>query len=130
MTAGVYTAQARRGNLVVGSTRQFAGYDRGSSYRAIQKLVRQTTALIPPVAKLHVLRSYAGLRPASPDGWPILGRAAELPGFVLATGHEGDGIALSPITGKHIADLITGHIAEDVLAPFSPQRFSSGEMND
>jgi sarcosine oxidase subunit beta len=123
MTAGVYTAQARRGNLVVGSTRQFAGYDRSTSYQGVETLLRQTAALIPTLAKLHVLRFYAGLRPSSPDGLPVLGRSPELPGFILAAGHEGDGIALSPITGKHIADLITGQITDAELAPFSPQRF-------
>jgi sarcosine oxidase subunit beta len=86
-------------------------------------LLRQTAALIPTLAKLHVLRFYAGLRPSSPDGLPVLGRSPELPGFILAAGHEGDGIALSPITGKHIADLITGQITDAELAPFSPQRF-------
>ncbi len=125
MTAGAYTAQARRGNLVIGSTRQFAGYNRSSSFHGIQKLAQLTTTLIPAVGKLHVLRSYSGLRPASPDGLPILGRAAELPGFVLAAGHEGDGIALSPITGQYIADLISGQLSEEALVPFSPQRFSN-----
>jgi sarcosine oxidase subunit beta len=111
--------------LIIGSTRQFAGYDKSSSYEGIQKLLQQATALIPSLAQLHVLRCYAGLRPSSPDGLPILGRAPKLPGFVIASGHEGDGIALSPITGKHIADLITGHITEEELAPFSPQRFKN-----
>jgi len=124
LKSGVYAAQARRGNLIIGSTRQFAGYDRSTSYPGAQTLLRQTAALVPILPKLHVLRFYAGLRPSSPDGLPILGRSSELPGFILATGHEGDGIALSPITGKHIADLITGQIAEAELAPFSPQRFS------
>lgn len=130
MTAGLWSSQTRRGNLLVGSTRQFAGYDRSNSYQGIQALLGQTTTLIPAAAKLHVLRFYAGLRPASPDGLPILGRSPELPGFVIATGHEGDGIALSPITGKHIADLLTGQITEAELAPFSPQRFSPGDVND
>ena len=76
-----------------------------------------------------MLRAYAGLRPSSPDGLPILGRSPERPGFILATGHEGDGIALSPITGKRIADLLTGHISEAELAPFSPQRFYAGETH-
>ncbi len=123
MTAGMYAAQAHRGNLVIGSTRQFAGYDRSSSYQGIQTLLQQAATLMPVLADLHVLRCYAGLRPSSPDGLPILGRLPELPGFVIASGHEGDGIALSPITGQHIADLITGQITEEELAPFSPQRF-------
>jgi sarcosine oxidase subunit beta len=129
MTAGAWAVQTRRGNLLVGSTREFAGFDRSNSYRGMQALLRQTTALIPAAAKLHVLRFYAGLRPTTPDGLPILGRLPGLPGFILATGHEGDGVALSPITGMYIAALLTGHMAEAELAPFSPQRFSSGDAN-
>ena len=79
--------------------------------------------LIPAAAQCHILRLYAGLRPCTPDGLPILGRAPEVPGFIFANGHEGDGVALSPITGKHIADLLTGRIDEDALVDFSPVRF-------
>ncbi|MCP4359525.1 MAG: FAD-binding oxidoreductase, partial [Chloroflexi bacterium] len=123
MTAGLFASQARRGNLVIGSTREFSGYARQSSYRGMHKLVQQTAMLIPASSKLHVLRFYAGLRPSTPDGLPILGRTPELPGFVIASGHEGDGIALSPITGKSIADLIIGQITEEALVSFSPKRF-------
>ena len=123
MTVGLWAGQTRRGNLLIGSTREFAGYDRGSTYPGMQALLQQTVRLIPAAARRHVLRSYAGLRPSTPDGLPILGPAPELPGFIFANGHEGDGIALSPITGKRIADLLTGRITEADLAPFSPQRF-------
>jgi sarcosine oxidase subunit beta len=123
MTSGIYAAHTGRGNLIVGSTRQFSGFDRGSSFQGMQVLVQKATALMPVMAKLHLLRFYAGLRPSTPDGLPILGRSLELPGFIIASGHEGDGIALSPITGKSIAGLIAGRISDDDLAPFSPARF-------
>ncbi len=123
MTAGLFASQSRRGNLVIGSTREFSGYARQSSYRGMHKIVQQVATLIPAAAKLHVLRFYAGLRPSTPDGLPIIGRAPELPGFLIASGHEGDGIALSPITGKSISELITGQISEESLVPFSPNRF-------
>jgi len=125
MTAGIYAAPTGRGNLIVGSTRQFSGYDRRSSLQGMQVLVHKATALMPVITRLHLLRFYAGLRPSTPDGLPILGRAPGLPGFVIASGHEGDGIALSPISGKSIADLITGRITGQNLAPFSPERFTA-----
>jgi sarcosine oxidase subunit beta len=118
MTAGLWTGQTGRGNLLVGSTREFAGYDRSSSYEGMQALLH------------HITRFYAGLRPASSDGLPILGRSSQVPGFVLANGHEGDGIALSPVTGKRIADLLTGKITEDLLAPFAPGRWHEGANNE
>jgi len=123
MSVGLWAGQTCRGNLLIGSTREFSGYDRSSTYPGMEALMAQTARLIPAAANLHILRFYAGLRPSTPDGLPILGRAPELPGFVFANGHEGDGVALAPITGKHIADLLTGRISEQALAPFSPGRF-------
>lgn len=125
MRAGVVAAPTRSGNLLLGSTREFAGFDRHSTYRALHELTCQVTRLVPALAHVHVLRFYAGLRPSTADGLPILGRAPELPGFIIAAGHEGDGIALSPITGKTIAGLITGDIPDEELAPFSLSRFTT-----
>ena len=124
MTAGVSMAQAPRGNLVVGSTRQFAGYDIESSTAAMHRLVEQTVRLMPAVGDLHVLRFYAGLRPSTDDGIPIICRHPQLPGFVVASGHEGDGIAYSPATGHSIASIITGSQPMIDLTPFSIERFS------
>jgi len=123
MTVGLWAGQTCRGNLLIGSTREFSGYDRNSTYPGMEALMEQTARLIPAAANRHILRFYAGLRPSTPDGLPILGRAPELPGFIFANGHEGDGVALSPITGRHIADLLTERISEKDLIAFSPERF-------
>lgn len=123
MTAGVYAAQAKRGNLVVGSTREFAGYDRSSTVRGMYKLVEQTVRLMPIVGKLHILRFYGGLRPSTPDGMPIIGPVRQQAGFFMASGHEGDGVALSPITGHSIACYITGDWPLLDLSPFRLERF-------
>lgn len=89
----------------------------------MQALMAQTARLIPAAANLHVLRFYAGLRPSTPDGLPIIGRAPELPGLVCANGHEGDGVALAPITGQLVANLLTERITADELAACRPDRF-------
>ncbi len=123
MTAGVIAIQTETGNCLVGSTRSFAGFDRRNTQEGIAELARRGIRLIPPLGRLHVIRTYAGLRPATPDGLPILERSPQLPGFVVAAGHAGDAIALSPITGEKIAQLITGEIKEKEIAPFSSRRF-------
>jgi len=125
MQAGVLAGQTHSGQLLIGSTREFAGWDRRSTYRAIRELIRQTVELLPFMRHVHVLRSYAGLRPATADGLPILERSPHLPGFFVAAGHEGDGIALSPVTGKLMAELITGKIGDAQLAPFASSRFAN-----
>ena len=62
-------------------------------------------------------------RPYTPDGLPMLGETAALKGFYMAAGHEGDGIALSPITGKLIAELIAEGKPSYNIDVFSPNRF-------
>ncbi len=123
LPAGVVSYQTRRGNFLVGSTREFVGFNHHVNYEGLRKLVRGTVRLMPMTRHLHVIRTFAGLRPASPDGLPILERSSEIPNFYIAAGHEGDGIALSPITGVRMAELITGQIEESVLAPFASSRF-------
>ena len=124
MLSGLVTNQVHRGNCLIGSTRSFAGFDIGNTYKGIQMLVRNSVRLIPMLGDLHIIRSYAGLRPATPDGLPIMERSPELPSLITAAGHEGDAIALAPITGSLIAQLITGEMNEDRLAPFASARFT------
>ena len=71
----------------------------------------------------EVIDVWAGLRPCAPDGLPVIGRAAALPGLVLATGHAMKGLSLAPITGRLVAELVGGEPPSHELAPFSPDRF-------
>jgi len=123
MLSGVVTNQVHRGNCLIGSTRSFSGFDIGNSYKGIQALVRNSVRLIPMFGELHIIRSYAGLRPATPDGLPIMERTPELPSLITASGHEGDAIALGPMTGKLIAQLIAQKTGEEALSPFTSRRF-------
>jgi sarcosine oxidase subunit beta len=65
----------------------------------------------------------AGLRPETPDGKMILGEHENLEGFYTAAGHEGDGIALAPVTAKLLSDLICGNPIDRDLGELSPNRF-------
>jgi glycine/D-amino acid oxidase-like deaminating enzyme len=115
MTAG--------GTLLLGSSRQFAGFDRSVSLAVLQAIATRAVRFLPSLAKVGVIRSYAGLRPWSPDHLPLIGPLAAIPGFYLATGHEGAGIGLAPITGRLIADWIVGTDLPPVAAQVCPDRF-------
>jgi len=108
---GLALEQTRSGSLLIGSTREFVGYNRTVTPEGIRAILEHATALIPIIGELNIIRSFAGLRPYTPDAMPILGKVVGIEGFIVAAGHEGDGIALSPITGFLIAELIaTGEI--------------------
>jgi sarcosine oxidase subunit beta len=123
-SVGITLAQVAHGNLLVGSTREQADFDRRSTYAGISELSRQLLDIAPAVSNIHIIRAYAGLRPITPDGLPIIGRSPALPGFITATGHGGDGLILSAITGRFVADLATGTENPAELAPFTYDRFS------
>ena len=90
---GVSIEPTAHRNFVLGSTREFAGFDNGVTLAGISHIAGNTAAILPFLKKLKIIRIFAGLRPYTPDGLPILGRVAGLDGFVMAAGHEGDGIA-------------------------------------
>jgi glycine oxidase len=71
-----------------------------------------------------VASDWAGLRPGSPDGLPILGPVPGWQGLSVASGHFRKGILLAPITGRLMAQWLTQGRAEMPLEPFSPARFA------
>jgi glycine/D-amino acid oxidase-like deaminating enzyme len=122
---GMSMEQTDNGNLLLGSTREFAGFCRQNTLSGIRRIISRTTEVLPALKHLQVIRTFAGLRPYTPDGLPILGSVPSLEGFFMAAGHEGDGIALSPITGELMADMVLGQKTAVSLAPFSFDRFIS-----
>jgi glycine/D-amino acid oxidase-like deaminating enzyme len=101
--------QIEEGNVLIGSTRAYAGYDARNTPQGISAIAGEARRLAPGLADLNVIRSFSGLRPASPDGLPLLGPIPGFDGLFVATGHEGDGIALAPVTGEIVgSSLVEG----------------------
>ena len=127
---GISMDQTSSGNLLLGSTREFVGFDNRTTYEGIHNILRNTLKIIPQLKHLHMIRSFAGFRPYTPDGLPILGNVQAIEGFIMAAGHEGDGMALSPITGELIADLIDTGKTSVFLDHFKLERFFYGKSTD
>ena len=111
------------GNYLIGSTREKAGFDKRTSYEAIRAIIKQATGILPVLNEVHFIRTIAGFRPASEDGKFILGEHKSAAGFFTAAGHEGDGIALAPVTGKILSDIISGDAVDPEYLQLSPERF-------
>jgi sarcosine oxidase subunit beta len=122
---GISMEQTENGNLLLGSTREFVGFDTGNTLAAIRKIITEAAARLPALASFQIIRTFAGLRPWTPDGLPILGPVSKLDNFVMAAGHEGDGIALSAITGELMADSLLNRKPAISLEDFSPDRFDA-----
>lgn len=115
--------QTENGGLIIGGTRELVGYDRENSLEAIEAILKRAVRFFPALKDVCFIRAFAGLRPYTPDGLAIIGKVDCLEGFYMAAGHEGDGIALSPITGKLLAEQIVYGKESYSLEPFSPNRF-------
>lgn len=126
---GISADQTASGNFLLGSTREFVGFDNRTTPAGLQKIAQGISKILPCLKQLHIIRTFAGLRPYTPDGLPILGAVDAVDGFIMAAGHEGDGISLSLITGELIAQLIVDGRTSFPLADFKLERFSRTNSN-
>jgi glycine oxidase len=116
---------ARGEEAIAGSTMEYVGFRSEVSPAGLARIVAGATALCPSFTRASVRRTWAGLRPVTPDGLPIIGAEPRLPGLWYATGHGRNGILLAGITGAIIRQLLAGEPTEEELAPFDPARFWS-----
>ncbi len=121
LESDAYFVPRADGRLLIGSTVEEAGFDKSVTLEGVQKLSRRAAEIIPESPRLPLLGSWAGLRPATPDRLPFLGRAG-MEGLVLAAGHFRNGILLAPITAEIASDLILGRRPSVPLEPFDPLR--------
>jgi D-hydroxyproline dehydrogenase subunit beta len=115
----------RGGNLLLGSSREMIGFDQSVTPAAIMGIVKRAVRFFPALAGVNCIRTYAGLRPITPDHLPLIGPLDGTQGFYVATGHEGAGIGLAPGTGRLIAQQITGQTPDFPADWFAPSRFGS-----
>ncbi|MFD0695656.1 glycine oxidase ThiO [Paenibacillus sp. GCM10027628] len=111
-TPGCYIVPKAGGRLLVGATVQPGSYDRKVSLAGLAELMERAKLLMPSIAETEWEKAWSGLRPQTPDGLPYIGMVPEVEGLYAAYGHYRNGILLSPITGKVMADLILGDDSE------------------
>jgi glycine oxidase len=119
-----YLVPKADGSIVIGTTREEVGFQARATLQGIATVLSRAIGVVPAIAGAELHKTWAGLRPSSPDGIPILGRVGGWEGVLVATGHYRSGILLSAATGKRIADYITKG-EEKPLLPFSLSRFAS-----
>jgi len=111
------------GDVLVGSSRERRGFDLSVDDAVSDAMLEQGFALMPGLRALRRDAAWAGLRPWLPDHLPAIGPSGAVAGLWLATGHEGSGVALGPVTGRLVAQLYAGEAPIVDPAPFSPDRF-------
>jgi glycine oxidase len=120
----VYLIPRSDGRMLIGASAEEAGFDKRTVPETIQRLRQAALDLVPRLADARILEAWAGLRPGTPDGLPILGATAT-PGYFVATGHFRDGILLAPVTARVMGQMMTGQNPQIDISNFSSSRFAN-----
>ncbi|HXQ97273.1 MAG TPA: glycine oxidase ThiO [Candidatus Limnocylindrales bacterium] len=110
------------GMCVAGSTLEQVGFEKRVTPDGIGKILAAAVEIAPGLAGASITESWSGLRPDTPDHLPILG-PTDVEGLLIATGHFRNGILLTPITARLIADWITAQRTIVSGDKFGPMRF-------
>jgi glycine/D-amino acid oxidase-like deaminating enzyme len=110
-----YVVPWEDGTLLVGATVEDVGFDERTTVEGVRGLLAASCSLLPGAGDATFIEARAGLRPATASGLPIIGRSAEHPALVYATGHYRNGILLAPLTALLVADLIVDGRADPAL---------------
>lgn len=117
------------GRVLIGSTEEEVGFDKRTTAEGTESLLRFAIELVPALGRLPIERTWAGLRPGTPDGLPYVGRLGQFENVFIAAGHYRGGLHLSPGTARVLAQTILGEPPEVDLSPFSPARIGrAGEI--
>jgi glycine oxidase ThiO len=119
----IYIVPRRDGKIIIGATSEDVGFELANTLKGVKQLIVNAVRLFPPLKDFPLHETWWGFRPATPDEMPILGESSAA-NLTLATGHYRNGILLTPITAKLIADLVWHQQADNLLSSFSWQRFN------
>lgn len=125
----IYIVPKANGEVWLGATSLPGRTDLNVSVQGVQKLLTAATHWVPGMKEAQFMRAWAGVRPATPDGLPYIGACKSIPGLFAAFGHYRNGILLSAITGRLIAELLAGKSSEELgIEALSPERLNRKGM--
>ena len=117
-----YMVPRSDGRLIVGSTMEEAGFDTRVTVDGIGRLIEIARAISPQAGNATIGDAWTGLRPATPDGLPIIGPGS-VQGLIVAGGLFRNGSLLGPLVGEIAAALALGENPTADLSAFPPDRF-------
>lgn len=120
LAKGRYAIPRRDGHILVGSTLEYAGYDKTPTEDALASLKASAIELLPALAGATLVGHWAGLRPGSPEGVPYIGQVPGHAGLWLNCGHYRNGLVLAPASCRLFADLLLGRAPIIDPAPYAP----------
>lgn len=120
-SGGGYLIPRRDGRLLAGSTLEFVGFEKQVTAAGLRSILGLAVDAVPALAQAPVTATWAGFRPYTDAGLPLLGEG-QTKGLFYATGHHRNGILLAPITAALVASAVLGQTPLLDLGPFRPAR--------
>lgn len=130
-TPDFYLVPRGDGRVIVGATVERDGFDTSVHENAIRALIERAAALWPPLRNAEILESWAGLRPGTSDGLPVIDASGPEPfsdHCWIAAGHFRNGILLAPGTARVLRQRILGEETDIDLSPFRASRFAEAAV--
>lgn len=115
LVEGHYVIPRRDGHILVGSTLEYAGFDKSPTEEARQELQAAAEKIIPALREYPIVNHWAGLRPGSPDGIPYIGQHPSVANLFVSAGHFRNGVAMGPASARLLVDLMLQR--EPILDP-------------
>jgi glycine oxidase len=113
----------RGDEVVAGATVEHAGFSAHTTEDGVERIRHAADQLCPPIHGVSLTRAWAGLRPGTPDGLPIIGPEPRARGLWYATGHGRNGVLLAGVTGVILAQMMAGEATMESAHAFRPERF-------
>lgn len=104
--------------------------DPSADPKTVRLTLQRVAKLIPALASVPMVASWAGFVDSTPDGVPVIGEVPTIPGFILAAGFSGHGFGIGPGSGHLVADIATGQDPIVDPRPYRLERFMPGAKID
>lgn len=117
-------------NFLLGGNREYKGFDINTEIEVMRAIAERGIRFFPIISEINMIRAYSGVRPYCVGHLPIVSEVDELPGYFIAAGHEGDGISLSGITGRMVAQIMAGEETDFDISKLNFSRFKGQSFAD
>ena len=117
-----YVVPRSDGHVVVGATVEEVGFNESTQESDLAELSELAQSLVPELTPERIVKTWAGLRPGTYDGFPYMGAMPGFSNVLVSTGHFKTGLQLSSGSANVMADLIEGKETEIDLSRFAPSR--------
>ena len=126
----LYVQQSPHGSFIMGRSDSHEPRDGRvtSSWKFLEEMSKTIVNVLPPIAKLRIVRQWAGLYNMTPDRQPIYEKSDVVDGFYMAIGFSGHGFMFGPVTGAVMSEMVLGETPTIDASNLSLKRFERGEM--